>query len=138
MYLPPPGTVPVSSLKSTQSGLIQPGVLKGKDITALSFTVTLSQDVWVPVPINIVLVCVGGRGCWVLRLPSLGYSLYCLGSHPNLVRGSCETLSLALPTLHCSLLLHGFLLVLKELDWAHGSSWSLDPGYMGHTHPWMQ
>lgn len=60
MHLPPPGPFP--SLKSTQSGLIQPGVLKGKDITALSFTVTLSQGVWVSVPINIVLVCVWSVG----------------------------------------------------------------------------
>lgn len=62
------------SLMSTQSGLIQPGVLKVKDRTALSFTVTLGQGVWVSVPINVLLMCVcvgGGFPVAQFRIQSL-------------------------------------------------------------------
>lgn len=81
---------------------------------------------------------------WVFLLPSLRYSVYCLGPHPSLVQGACETLRqplalcrMPLPTLPCSLLLC-LTDIPKKLDCTHGSSESLGPGYSGHTHPWMQ
>lgn len=137
MHLPPPGTVPVSEVHSVWANTAW-GAQGQRHNSPLIHSHIESRCVGVSAHKYCPGVYVGSWGCWVLLLHSLRYNLYCLETHPNLVRGSCEILSLVLPTLHCSPLLHGFLLVLRELEWAHGSSWSLDPGYTGHTHLWMQ